>query len=127
MEITIKTQKLNSKLALKACSDFKQGDYAEAMIALIEILDAEPNNWPARLYLGVCYFKTGQSLGAIRAFRFVYDNCTNSELKRKACLALQAATSEVESGSDKNALPARSEAGMRINRPQSLDELFGDP
>lgn len=56
----------------------------------------EPRNWQAKLLLGACYYKENQPGAAQRAFRAVYSACDEAELKKKACMALQAVSAEME-------------------------------
>ncbi len=125
MEFTVNTTFLDANSALQAYRDYKQGKYNEAIAGLIPILDAEPRNWQARLFLGVCYYKTGQKFGALRAFRFVYDNCTDTQLKQKACMALQSVKAEVEIAANDAKFPfSRYGEGQHVSKPQSLDNIF---
>src|SRR5437870_2306191 len=80
----ITTSQVDASLGLNACRAFENGDYKSAREALLIILDAEPNNWLARFYLAVCYQKTGQIFAAQRAFRYLYDNSGDEELKKKS-------------------------------------------
>jgi tetratricopeptide (TPR) repeat protein len=125
MEFTVNTTFLDANSALQAYRDYKLGNFDEAIAGLIPILDVEPRNWQARLFLGVCYYKTGQKFGALRAFRFVYDNCTDNELKQKACMALQSVKSEVElAGDDAKGPFEKYGEGHHVTKPPSLDAIF---
>jgi len=97
MDLNITTSQLDASVAVKAHKLYKTGKYAEAIPVLLDILDIEPLNWHARLFLAVSYFKTGQVAAAQRAFRFVYEKCTDTELKQKACLALQSVNGQLQS------------------------------
>jgi thioredoxin-like negative regulator of GroEL len=97
MQITITTTQLDASVALKAYKSFKDADYQTASSRLLEILDVEPQNWQARLMLAVCYHKMGQQFASERALRFVYNGCPDSDLKQKACLALQSLAAHVDS------------------------------
>jgi tetratricopeptide (TPR) repeat protein len=89
MDLQFTTTQVDATVALNAYKLYKSGDYAQAILVLIEILDTEPTNWHGRLYLGASYFKTGQTMAAARALRYVYEKTPDLLLKQKACLALQ--------------------------------------
>jgi thioredoxin-like negative regulator of GroEL len=89
MELTFNTQTVDVSVALKALKLYREGEFGEATTALLQVLDAEPKNWQARLMLAACYFKTGQLFAAQRAFRVIYDQCADEELRTKALDALQ--------------------------------------
>ena len=114
LDFSINTTFLDANAALKAYNDYKQGRYSEAINGLLSVLDTETRNWQARLFLGVCYYKTGQKFGAVRAFRYVYENCDDAELKSKACVAMQSVKSELEAAAD----------GGHLQRPPTLDKIF---
>ncbi|HEY9789534.1 MAG TPA: tetratricopeptide repeat protein [Candidatus Obscuribacterales bacterium] len=95
MDIKFTTTSVDIQVALKAHHLYKQGLYTEAIPILLDILDTEPANHYARLYLGVCYFKTNQSLAALRALKFVYDKSDIPEIKTKARMALQIINADV--------------------------------
>lgn len=92
--LSLNTTQIDTTVAMKAYNLYKSANYSEAMPALQEILDMEPTNWQARLFLGACFFKTGQPMAAERAFRFVYEKCSDEVLKQKACFAMQVVKNE---------------------------------
>jgi len=96
MDFRITTTQLDATVAVKACGLYKEGRFRDAIPVLQDILDMEPRNWQAKLYLGACYYQTGQLAASQRAFRAVYTTCDDNELKQKACMALQAVTAEME-------------------------------
>lgn len=124
MDFTVNTQFLDANIALQAYRDYKEGRYNEAIAGLLPILDVEPRNWQARLFLGVCYYKTGQKFGASRAFRYVYDNCNDVELKQKACLALQSVRAEIETTEARSSFGGYGEQAGHLVKPLSLDHIF---
>ena len=89
MQMYITTTQIDTTIALKAYRLYKAAQYNDAIPVLQEILDAEPKNWHARLFLAGCFFQTGQLIAAERAFTFVQDSCPDVDLKRKATTALQ--------------------------------------
>jgi thioredoxin-like negative regulator of GroEL len=96
MDITFNTQIVDVSVALNALKLYKDGNYKEAINHLLSILDVEPRNWDARLMLSACYYKTNQLGSAQRAFRFLYENCTDTDTKRKALEGLQATTAKLQ-------------------------------
>ena len=96
MKLTVNTDQVDATLALKAYNLYKGGLFGEATQALQEILDVEPRNWQARLFLAVCFSKTDQPGSAQRSLRFVYDNCTDANLRKKAFSALQLVNAALE-------------------------------
>jgi len=83
MQLTFNTQNVNISVALKALNSYRSGGYREASLALLEVLDTEPQNWDARLMLGACYYKLGQYFAAQCAFRVVCELSTDSAMRTK--------------------------------------------
>lgn len=125
MDLSINTTQVDASVALKAYQLYKSAQYKEAIPVLLDILDVEPRNWHARLFLAACYFKTGQPLASERAFRFTYENCTDEVLTQKACLALQAVKASTASTGPQ--VPAEfSGLGDRIKSPSAcIDSIIG--
>jgi thioredoxin-like negative regulator of GroEL len=96
MDFTFNTQIVDVSVALNALKFYKAGQYKEATSCLLDILDAEPKNWDARLMLGACYFKTEQWGAAQRAFRFIFEQCPDADIKSKAVEGMQAAASKLQ-------------------------------
>jgi thioredoxin-like negative regulator of GroEL len=95
MEFTFNTQIVDVSVALNALNLYRSGNYKDAVVHLLEILDMEPKNWDARLMLGACYFKTEQFASAQRAFRFIYEKCPISDTKSRALEGMQAANFKI--------------------------------
>lgn len=96
------TSQVDASLGVNACKAFAEGDYKQAQVLLLEIVDMEPNNWLARFYLATCYAKTDQMFGAQRAFRYIFENCsTDEEIRQKAVLMLQRVSGEIMEGGSK--------------------------
>lgn len=89
MDIKLTTASVDISVALKAHRLYKEGNYSQAIVALLDILDNEPQNAQARLYLGICYFKTNQAMAAQRALRVVFEKAADPDIRQKACTALQ--------------------------------------
>ena len=102
MNKEITTSQVDASLGLNACKAYEAKDYNLAMKYLIEILDVEPDNWLARFYLAVCYQKTNQTFAAQRAFRFLYDKCTDEDLRKKAMYCMQQVTGQIQKPDSKD-------------------------
>lgn len=90
-------------MGLNACKAYEEGNFPQAMEYLLQILDMEPQNWLARFYLAVCYEKTGQAFAATRAFRFLYDNCKDDELRKKALFCMQRINGDIQKAAHEDA------------------------
>lgn len=95
MELTFNTQSVDVSVALKALNLYRAGEFQEAIGSLAEVVDAEPQNWQARLMMAVCYYKTNQNFAAQRGFRFIYDNSTDPESKKQALAGLHATNAKI--------------------------------
>lgn len=96
MEISLNTNQIDASVVVKAYEAYKKGDFTTAINKLIDILDTEPSNWHARLFLAASYFKSNQLASAQRAFRYIYEKCQDAEVKKKACSGLQATNSRIQ-------------------------------
>ena len=84
MQLTFNTQNVNVAVALKALDSYRSGQYKQTSVALIEVLDVEPQNWDARLMLGACYYKMGQYFSAQCAFRMICERATDAGVRGRA-------------------------------------------
>lgn len=105
MDIRITTVNLDISVALRAINAFKNGDYPAAMEALTAILDSEPMNWQARLFLAISLFRTGQIAASQRTFQYICDNSSDVYICRKAqqgleCIRTSASVKTVQAGVD---------------------------
>src|ERR1700752_4577821 len=48
---------------------YRAGRYRDAIELLLQVTDDRPDNWLARLYLGMCYEKAGRITDAHRLFK----------------------------------------------------------
>ncbi|MBX9725313.1 MAG: tetratricopeptide repeat protein [Candidatus Obscuribacterales bacterium] len=94
MNLTFNTKNVNIAVALRALDLYRAGKFKEAVGALLEVLDAEPQNWDARLMLGACYYRTGQYFSAQNAFRMVADQAQDAQLRNRARQGLLATSSK---------------------------------
>lgn len=63
---------------------YNHGDYACTIKCLLKVIDNDPKQWRAKLYLGMAYLKTGDRLLGIFQLRFLKTNCPDVEISRKA-------------------------------------------
>jgi len=69
---------------------YQLNDYKKAIEILLDVIDQEPRNWRGKLYLAMSYFRSGELFLANQHFRFLRDNCTDTEIRQKAETALRA-------------------------------------
>jgi hypothetical protein len=116
------TTQLDASVALNAYKLYKAGNYQEAIPCLQNILDMEPANWQARLFLGASFHHLGQNWSAQSAFRYVWDNCTDADLRKKACLALQTIAATVAKKPEQTPLEFSS-VQERINTAETPKDI----
>jgi len=75
---------------------YRNRDFKAAVNYLQEVLDGEPLNWRAKLYLGMSFFYSGDILMAGGQFRALVNSCTDSDIQRKAAAAMQAINSHIK-------------------------------
>lgn len=91
MNLTFNTEiATNVSVVLDALNFYQKRQFKEAIEPLMNVLDMEPRNWDARLMLAACYYKTEQYGAAERAFRMIYDNAADIEMRNKAGQGLRA-------------------------------------
>lgn len=116
MDLQITTTQLDVSVALNAYRLYKAGEHSQAIPVLQDILDAEPNNHQARLFLGSCFFKSGQNFASQGAFRYVFQNAADPDIRQKACLALQIVNSALQRKTSEIPL----EFGALVSRDEKL-------
>jgi tetratricopeptide (TPR) repeat protein len=106
-------------LAEIALLAFRNAKYREAIELLLQVTDREPNNWMARLYLGLSYQRLGRIADAHRLFMRLRYECTDQLIlqKVKAELPLIEAemTQKFSSGDTKKDNPASNDPGNAAN------------
>ncbi len=91
MNLTFNTEiAANITVVLEALNYYQNREFTQAIEPLLNVLDAEPKNWDARLMLAACYYKTNQNAAAERAFRLICENAEDSEMRTKAAEGLRA-------------------------------------
>lgn len=68
----------------RAIEAFQEGHHKKAVLELTQIVFEEPNNWSARLYLGMASASAGDQNQALRQFYYLYVRCPYEELRSKA-------------------------------------------
>ena len=95
MNLTFNTQSVDVSVALKALNQYRAAEFEPAIATLLIVLDAEPDNWQARLMLGVCYYRTKQYFAAQWSFRHVYERTTDLASKKMGLEGLQATAAKL--------------------------------
>lgn len=67
---------------------FREGRYDDAIQQLKLAIDADSNNWEARLYLGMGYYRSGRLDMAESVFRHILSKCPDPDVKSKANVAI---------------------------------------
>jgi tetratricopeptide (TPR) repeat protein len=69
---------------------YRAGRYRDAIELLLQVTGEEPDNWLARLYLGMCYERAGRITDAHRLFKRLAEECPDHHVRQKAnnCLPL---------------------------------------
>ena len=69
---------------------YRAGRYRDAIELLLQVTDGQPDNWLARLYLGMCYEKSARATDAHRLFKRLIEECPDQHIRQKAsnCLPL---------------------------------------
>lgn len=91
-------------LAISAYSFYRNGFFHEAQMAVQEVLNIEPSNFQARLFLAACLHNLGKTEDAKAALRTVYENSKEDYLREKAQMGiadLEEASSGVSVGTRK--------------------------
>lgn len=105
MSNTFNTLISDLSVVVEAINLYQAGRFREAMSALLQLLDTEPNNWDARLMLAVCYYKTGQIASAHRAFSLIVEKTDSLEIRLKALEGAELMTAKLEGRNTHAAMP----------------------
>lgn len=63
---------------------YRHGRYSDAVELLLTVVDADPNNWLAKLYLATAYGKDGRLTDSQRLFKRMTIDCPEPSLRIKA-------------------------------------------
>jgi thioredoxin-like negative regulator of GroEL len=128
MSNTFNTLISDLSVVVEAINFYQAGRFREAMSALLQLLDTEPENWDARLMLAVCYYKTGQIASAHRAFTLIVEKTNSLEIRHKALEGAELMSVKMQGGNSFSAaMPAEfgchvEQLGMR-REPMQLSWL----
>lgn len=75
---------------------YRDRDFSKGIRILFEVIDQEPRNWRAKLYLAMCYYQSGEIFTAVHHFRFLKDSCPDAEIRNKAESALAVLSSQMQ-------------------------------
>jgi thioredoxin-like negative regulator of GroEL len=91
---------------------FQQKNFALAIELLTIVLDEQPQNWLAKLYLAMSYFSNGDIVLAAGHFRVLCNKCEDPSIQAKAKSALSAIDAQLIKGSQAkvNQLPQQAAA-----------------
>ena len=83
------------KLLDIAISAYRNQRYTEAIFLLVEVSADDPNNWLARLYLGMAYEKMGLLVGTDHLFNSLIEECPDPDIRQQAQASLAFVDAEV--------------------------------
>jgi cytochrome c-type biogenesis protein CcmH/NrfG len=63
---------------------YRNNRFRDAIELLLQVIDYEPSNWMARLYLGMSYEKSGRTTDAHRLFKRLSGECPDEHIRNKA-------------------------------------------
>ena len=95
-----------SELTEIAILAYRNARYRDAIELLLQVTDSEPNNWMARLYLGMSYEKTGRVSDAHRLFKRMATDCPDDHIRAKAESALPLVEAEMRRRFQKDTIVA---------------------
>jgi len=104
-----------SELTEIAILAFRNARYRDALELLLQVTDSEPDNWMARLYLGMTYEKAGRVVDAHRLLKRMSETCPDTHLRNKAENALPLIEAEMRRRFQKEPLTVNN------NKPASKD------
>ena len=84
MQTTSTTEMCGVSIFRNAVKLFGEEEYEKAMSQFLEVLDADPLDWYARLLLGACYYKSEEFAAAERIYQYIYQKCSDEKLVRVA-------------------------------------------
>jgi hypothetical protein len=89
---------LDEKDAKRLCSKgtdaYREGRFPDAINQLKQGLSVQTDNWEARLFLGMSYFKVNEPDHAVETFQYILDKSDDEIIKKKADMALAIAKKE---------------------------------
>ena len=78
----------SAALAISAYNFYRKGLFQEAQMAVKEVLNLEPTNQQAKLFLAACLHNMGQSDDAKVELLSVYQNSKEDSLRQKAQMGI---------------------------------------
>jgi Flp pilus assembly protein TadD len=86
---------MSSELVEVAILAYRNARYRDAIELLLQVTDAEGDNWLARLYLGMSYHRNGRVADAARLFKRMVTDCPDQHIRSKAEHALPLVEAEM--------------------------------
>lgn len=78
----------SAALAMSAYNFYRNGFFNEAQMAVQEVLNLEPENFQAKLFLAACLHNLGKTEDAKAALLAVYENSPEDYLREKAQMGI---------------------------------------
>jgi tetratricopeptide (TPR) repeat protein len=91
---------------------FRHGRYSDAVELLLQVVDAEPENWLAKLYLATAYGKDGRFSDSQRLFKRMSTDCPDAQLKAKALDGLRIVEEQMKAGVRKQPAKVRKDSTL---------------
>lgn len=75
---------------------YRAGDFDQAINVLATLTGEEPDNWDARLYLGMSLYKAGQRFAAANQFNQIKSQCPHPDMRARAELAIKGISQDLQ-------------------------------
>jgi cytochrome c-type biogenesis protein CcmH/NrfG len=114
---------MSNELIEVAILAYRNERFRDAIELLLQVTDSEQDNWMARLYLGMCYQKTGRIADAARLFKRMQTDCPDAHIRQKAENALPLVEAEMRRRFQKDSLAARRSQQVNSSDDDGADDL----
>jgi tetratricopeptide (TPR) repeat protein len=108
-------QSEQEKLMAQGIAAYRDANFARALELFQSALDLQPDFWNAKLYAGMCHYKTGMVYLAVNHFRFIADNCPDAAIREKATAALGPINREARDKTVANVKQAQQAAALKAD------------
>jgi predicted Zn-dependent protease len=124
--LQISKVRVMSELVEIAILAYRNNRFRDAIEMLLQVTDAEPSNWMARLYLGMSYEKAGRVVDAHRCLKRITADCPDDHIRSKAENALPLIEAEMRRRFQKEPLAQSNTIAKKTSsrdRDRDLDDL----